>query len=185
MTSIDGERLQLALHTHPGCHYVLLDGAAIRQLPALLARLDLPYYCLYRGAQAHLLRDVAPYLVRLDAAGSFLRCYAKMGWGASWGVFCTSGAGLQTLRRHCRRLLQLRDAQRRLLQFRYYDPRVLRVFLSHSEPAQLAEFFGPVTCFFSESPADGQLIRWQLQAGSLQRTPLSVAPTAGTAGAVC
>ena len=39
------------------------------------------------------------------------------------------------------------------LYFRYYDPRVLRIFLPTCSAAQLKQMFGPVDAFLAESDA--------------------------------
>ena len=48
---------------------------------------------------------------------------------------------------------------KRLL-FRYYDPRVLRVFLPTCTPAELAGFFGPIRGYLLEAGAPETLLRF-------------------------
>jgi hypothetical protein len=71
-------------------------------------------------------------------------------------------AGLYDLRRHLRRLLQVRTEARETLFFRYYDPRVLRAFLPTCDRAQLAEFFGPIQRFDLEETDSAKLRRFRL-----------------------
>ena len=53
------------------------------------------------------------------------------------------------------------------LYFRYYDPRVLRAWLPTCDPAQLAEFFGPVEFFIAEDEAPSRAFAWSLADGQL------------------
>jgi hypothetical protein len=48
--------------------------------------------------------------------------------------------------------------------FRYYDPRVLEVFLPACSAAQRKEFFGPVQHFYAESDAGKSVLRYSVDA---------------------
>jgi len=52
--------------------------------------------------------------------------------------------GLAQLRRHFRELLIVRDDSGRKLVFRFYDPRVLSIYLPTCTGAEARQFFGPV-----------------------------------------
>lgn len=67
---------------------------------------------------------------------------------------------METLRRHFRRLLHVRSEDGEKLYFRYYDPRVLRLYLPSCTSVELKEVFGPVGRFVLEGP-EGQVMAYE------------------------
>ncbi len=131
--------------------FALVDAA---RSPSVLQTLRVHgelFYSLYDGPDGEALDEVAPYLVQLHARSPLLEVLVREHWGESWGVFLWALTDLKTLRRHLRRSLMVQDAQGKDMYFRFYDPRVLRVFLPTCTPAELAEFFGPINAFLIES----------------------------------
>ena len=152
---------------------VVLDGASV---PELLQRLhaedSLEVECLFRGTLEPDMKQVAPYLVKLDPDSEFARWVVGTGWGQHWGTFVTSRQEFRALRNHLRALTLVYRRDGTPLYFRYYDPRVLRVFLPTCTPAQLKQFFGPVDVFLAESEAADALSIYRLsgeQLSSVQR----------------
>ena len=133
---------------------VVLDGASV---PNLLERLhaerSVEVECLFRGELEPDMRQVAPYLVRLEPASEFAEWVVGTGWGRHWGIFLSSREGFRALRNHLRQLTFIYRRDGTPLYFRYYDPRVLRLFLPTCAPAQLKQMFGPVDAFIAESEA--------------------------------
>ena len=54
-----------------------------------------------------------------------------------------------------------------LLYFRFYDPRVLRIFLPTCDRKQIVEFFGPVQAFICEQDEEGHFKRYTHNKGEL------------------
>ena len=50
-------------------------------------------------------------------------------WGDAWGVWARSEVAFDDVRRHMRRFLRVQGEDGRRMLFRWYDPRVLRVYL--------------------------------------------------------
>jgi hypothetical protein len=73
------------------------------------------------------------------------------------------------LYKHLRKFLIVQSEEGKEMYFRYYDPRVLRVFLPTCEPAQLKEFFGPIEAFLAENE-QGLLVEYALVDGKLTYT---------------
>jgi hypothetical protein len=134
--------------------YAMLDGASV---PGLLDRLhsepSLEVVCLFRGKPAPDMAQVAPYLVKLKLQSDFTEWVVATGWGQHWGSFLTSQQGFRKLRNHLRGLSMVYRRDGTPLYFRYYDPRVLRIFLPTCSPAQLKHMFGPVDAFLAENEA--------------------------------
>ena len=58
--------------------------------------------------------------------------------------------------------------------FRWYDPRVLSVYLPTCTAEEFAAIFGPVAAFFLESDDVTQALQFRLAAGELQTETLSL-----------
>ena len=109
------------------------------------------FACLYRGELAPDMAEVAPYLVRLEPATEFADWVVSGGWGKHWGVFALAHATLREMRHHFRAFLTVYDPEGKPLLFRYYDPRVLRVYLPTCDARELETVFGPVAATFSKA----------------------------------
>ncbi|MEW6210759.1 MAG: DUF4123 domain-containing protein [Acidobacteriota bacterium] len=149
--------------------YAVIDGASAPDLLDKLYDLRPEFECLFRGEMEPDMAEVAPYLVRLDSQTEFARWVIDKGWGNHWCVFALSRLGLRGMRNHFRRLLVVYDADGRPLHFRYYDPRVLRIYLPTCNAEELATFFGEVACFLLEDESEETLLRFTLESGSLRQ----------------
>ena len=133
---------------------VVLDGASVRGLVERLdAERSLVVACLFQGELEPDMAEVAPYLVRLEPQGEFAEWVLGAGGGQHWGSFVITRQGFRALRNHLRGLTLVYRRDGTPLYFRFYDPRVLRVFLPTCTPAQLKQMFGPVDSFLAESEA--------------------------------
>ena len=130
--------------------YAVVDGASIEGLLLLLEKHHVEKICLYRGKLADDLAAVAPYLIKLTRESSFLKMWLTENIGRHWGLFAVSHAGLKVMRRHFRSILMVKDHKGRQLYFRYYDPRVLRIFLPSCTMHEIDLFFGEVDSFYTE-----------------------------------
>jgi hypothetical protein len=132
--------------------YTLLDGASVEQLPQLLWELEPENICLYRGEQEPDMAAVAPYLVRLERDHRFTKLVCEQGWGNHWGVFVITPAevDIRALRQHFRKFLMVYSHENKLVYFRYYDPRVLRVYLPTCNAEELEIVFGPISAYVLE-----------------------------------
>ena len=143
-------RLEALLFEEELSTYAVLDGASV---PDLLARLSAgpeEHACLYRGVLHADIAARAPYLVKLRRDGEFTRAILTEGWGAHWGVFAITTTGFEALRRHFRTFLRVRGPEGQVLYFRWYDPRVLRLYLPTCIAAEIAQVYGPVARFVCE-----------------------------------
>jgi hypothetical protein len=72
----------------------------------------------------------------------------------------------------------VRSEDGKVLLFRFYDPRVLSVFLPICTPAQIEEMFGPVMRFFVETDGGAAITEYTHAAGALRRRLLPLAAAA-------
>jgi len=154
--------------------FALLDGASSPKLVKLLYDNKPEFCCLYPGELKADIAAVAPYLVRLEAGKEFTGIVLKEGWGAHWGVFVSSAADLRALRDHFREFHKVELPDQRTVIFRYYDPRVLRIFLPVSNQPELATFFGPVQTFIVEGESAETGIKFGLAGHALKAQPFQL-----------
>jgi len=138
--------------------YGLLDAARDPMIPALLFNSAVRYQSLYEGAQGEELSLVAPYLVGLPPESPLLEPLVRLGWGKSWGVFFTCERPFDEVRTHLRQFLMARHPDGKQVYFRFYDPRVMRVFIPTCTPQECDEFFGPVKFYILEDDNPGILL---------------------------
>lgn len=169
---------QALLHTQLFGHtdrdtYAILDGASNPELLKMLWQHEPQHLCLYRGELDAEMAQVAPYLVRLLPDSPFTDEVLK-GWGRHWGIFLFTRADLRALRKHFRTFLIVHGPDGQPLYFRYYDPRVLRVFLPTCNAQEAATLFGPVTRYLMEDEDPGAMVRFWFEHGEVgsRRTPL-------------
>ncbi len=157
--------------------YALIDAASLPGLLPLLAKQSLTYVSLLPGQLDPELASAAPYLVQLSPRAPLLDLFLTQGMGGHWGVLVQSRADFRVLRMHFRGLLSVWDPDGKPLLFRYYDPRVLRVYLPTCTPAELDTVFGPAATFYAEAPEVTALIRFRVSDTGLGQELLSLSPS--------
>lgn len=159
--------------------YAVLDGASVEELLPKLYELEPEYECLYRGELEPDMAEVAPYLVRLEPETEFADWVVEAGWGRHWGVFAVTDADLRAAHKHFRSFLTVYDPAGKPLLFRYYDPRVLRVYLPTCNAEELHTVFGPVSCYLLEGEDPATLLRFRLEGDGLRREAVALGEGAG------
>jgi len=153
--------------------FVILDGARDERIYGAVDGTRLPKDCLYTGDLPWQLQMTAPYLVQLERDDRFTKYVLSNGWGSSWGVFLRTETGIKQLRRHLRQFLRVKDERGRRLLFRYYDPRVLRVYLPTCLPAEIEQFYGPIESYLMEGETADEVLEFRNENGRLlTRRPL-------------
>lgn len=147
-----------ALEGEEGPLFAVLDAARDRRIRVLLHESIEEYRSLYEGPQGEVLAEVAPYLVRLPRGSRLLQALVQEGWGRQWGIYLASRLPLKEVRRHLRKFLMAEDSEGREVYFRFYDPRVLQVFLPSCALEQAREFFGDIGCFYMEGAQPDTLV---------------------------
>lgn len=158
-----------------GSLFAILDAA--REPPQVLERVracGLPCATLYEGPQAETIEDFGPFLIEAPKDSPFLESLLADGWGRSWGVLLTSKASFAEVRKQLRRFLIVQSPEGKRLYFRYYDPRVLRVFLPTCTPEEATDFFGPIEHFLLEGDEPTTLLRFSAAGGGLKADSVPV-----------
>jgi hypothetical protein len=129
---------------------------------------------LYLGTAQEELFGVAPYLFNLKNQHDFKQWFMEHGWNNHWGLMLQSEAPFDEIFKHCRKFLLVKKEDGEQLYFRFYDPRVLRVFLPTCDRQQLNEFFGPVKCFITEDENPENVLIFRLRNGELMTEKMSI-----------
>lgn len=129
--------------------HMLVDGARDPAIAPLVRFGRLEYDCLFSEPLSPRLRAAAPYLVHLSANSAQTREMLHR-CADHWGIMIAAPAHVTTrqLRLHFKKLLWVHDENGRKLNFRFYDPRVLSMYLPTCTRQELQTFFGPVDCLY-------------------------------------
>jgi hypothetical protein len=150
--------------------FAVLDAARDPKILALLMQYQEEYVSLYEGAAGAKLVEFAPYLVRLEQDSRLLEVLVKEGWGNSWGVYLTSSGDIMQVRHHLRHFLEVDLPNGEQVYFRFYDPRVLRVFFPTCTSEDVKEFFGPIKNYLAEDEEPDTLLRFVSYIGGTETT---------------
>lgn len=154
--------------------YAVLDGASVDGLLALLAEHNAEYICLYRGEIDQDLAEVAPYLIRLEEESPLTEAIFQ-GWGQHWGIFALSPYDdMRLLRKHFRSFLMVYSPERKPLYFRYYDPRVLRVYLPTCNEEDNDVMFAYVDEYFMEDEDSAFIRQFVFKENVLQQQQIAL-----------
>jgi hypothetical protein len=170
-------RLLTLLRTEHQPLYAILDAARDMRVLALIMQSQDEHQSLYEGAQGEKLMQVAPYLVRLDKDSLLLASTVFEGWGHSWGVFFTFAGEFQVARRHLRQFLDVMLPDGKQVYFRFYDPRVLRVFLPTCTADETNQFFGPIQHYLMEDDQPDKLLQFANTGHGADKKLFSLIPT--------
>lgn len=151
-------RLLEILRAQPDPLYAVLDAARNPKIIALLSYARHEFRSLYEGDAAVDLALQAPYIVRLPQESPLLEKLARQAWGKSLGVYLTSRLPLEDVRRHLRHFLMVEIEGGKPVYFRFYDPRVLRVYLPTCTDQERRQFFGPLGNYLMEGEEKSVLL---------------------------
>jgi hypothetical protein len=146
--------------------YAIIDGARGGQVHARVKESGMEQCCLFRGELHPELAEAAPYLAKL-APDLPLANWFLGAWGESRGILVESAADMRMLRRHFRTFLMVYSEDGKPLYFRYYDPRVLRLFLPTCNAAELKIMFGPVEAYLVENDDGSGILRFAFSGSEL------------------
>ena len=159
--------------------YLLLDAA----------RLDIDFIqtfgsknrSLFDGVIEEYLAVVAAYLFTFERGSEFEKRLMAECLGSYSLVILVSLATFEQLFTHFQKFIKIKTEDGEHYYFRFYDPRVLKIFLPTCDKQQIIEFFGPVESFIVEGDTKEQAIRFWHENGELKQETLPVAEVFGDA----
>ena len=152
--------------------YAILDGAVVKQLPDAFESMNVRHACLFRGETDPLVLTRAPWLVKVEPESEVLAWILREGWGRNWGMFAAvpRDTKFDAVLEHFRQFIQVRLPDGRIVFFRFYDPRVQRLFVPSCDAAQAAQLFSLPLAWMCESEEGTALISCTEKDGAVQRT---------------
>jgi hypothetical protein len=145
----------------------ILDCARDPKIYLALLESKLEFRCLYSGKLPRSLEMVAPHLVELLPSNRLVHRWLDEGWGQSWGVWLRIDDP-SNLRHHLRKLLRVQDETGNRFVFRFYDPRVLRVYLPTCKADELQTVFGPIVSLFAEEAEGVDVVEYRVERSLLK-----------------
>lgn len=136
--------------------YAIVDAAKLQWGGSEIENCEMPYRCLFKGDAAQELKDVAPYLIELNAETSFTRTLFTHNknmpdemtsvhlWHKEPGIYIRSRANFEDLWRHFRQFTQIQDENNKWYFFRFWEPWVLREYLNSlcNDKSEVITWFG-------------------------------------------
>lgn len=113
--------------------YTVIDGANAPVLLGKLAKYEPKHTCLFRGELSIEMAEVAPYMVKLEADHDFTNWLLEYATESPCCIFAQTDKDFLALRKHFRSFLRVESPEGETLHFRYYDPRVLSIYLPNCE----------------------------------------------------
>jgi hypothetical protein len=150
-------------------NFILLDAARMKESVTKAKQLNPVNQSLYKEKNERPLASVSPYLFTHLRSSTFESWFFENGWGNSWGLFINANCSFDRLHYHLRKFLMVRTEDKEQIYFRFYDPRVLRIFLPTCDKYQIVEFFGPIKTFIMESEEKEMAIEFTHNNGILER----------------
>jgi hypothetical protein len=168
------QRLHEKLRTLPEPLYAILDAARDPDVLSPLRAFGDEFQSLLDPAQAEQL-NFAPLLVKIPFQSRLLDELIRHGWGKNWGIYFTSSYPFEDVRHHFRRFLTVRTEDGvQQLAFRFYDPRILRVYLPTLTVEEARQFFGPVRWFLMEADRPDVLLHFAVTLTGVSRQELAL-----------
>ncbi len=128
--------------------FAVIDAAQDDTVPGKARDAGLLAQSLYAGERGAELEHVAPHLTTFDLNGEF-STWLFDHWDGNHGILLQSSASFETLRKHLKRFLVVKNEDGKTYRLRYFDPRVLRAFIPACTGAELKNFFGPVDSYYA------------------------------------
>jgi hypothetical protein len=145
------ESIREAVAKAPGTWYAILDACDAPNVLAFVDSLsqsqdsnpksDRLVQSMYSGKAAQQYRAIAPYLFTLTP--ELLDWIVADLAGQPWGFLFHAELDFKSARKHFRNFVTVLDPQGEKMLFRFYDPRVLKMFVESATEQENQAFFGP------------------------------------------
>jgi hypothetical protein len=130
--------------------YAVVDCARDRRIYDLVHQALFPA-CLFMTDIISPMGRNAPYLVPVEHAERLIDSWQKVGRGESWGIFLRSSQEQARVRQRLRTFNQAKLPDGRVVLFRWWDPRVFRVYLPTCDADDLSQWFASVEEYICET----------------------------------
>jgi hypothetical protein len=130
--------------------YAIFDSARNDEIFRFLATDEVRYKSLFEGTMDIKSFGVSGFLIECKKKSVIYNWLTSDAWGDNSMIFFTSKADLNDLLTHFQKFNRVFVEGDDVVLFRYYDPRVLRIFLPSCTMHEIDLFFGEVDSFYTE-----------------------------------
>lgn len=133
----------------------IIDSARNDEVFRYLVTGNVKYKSLFEGTMDVQSYGVSGFLVECKKESPLFHWMTSEAWGTNCCIFFTSNASFDDLFSHFQKFNRVYIEDEDVVLFRYYDPRVLRVYLPSCRSNEIDLFFGEVVTFFAEDNDPG------------------------------
>lgn len=154
--------------------YALMDCALDSTIYPTIQASGCPNQKLYGESWQSGLADIAPHVVELTSSAKFSTELLTWDWYGNWGYFVQSTTSLSDLAQSFADLTTAKLSSGEEVFFRFFDPRVIRVFLAQASKNDLQSVFAKAERLVvpsAEVQGEGEAaIAYTLKNGSLAQS---------------
>ncbi len=146
--------------------FSVFDAARDYSRVVMAQMLSRAYFNLFIGEKGERLSHVAPHLFECDLQGAIAHMALSGLRPGEVGFLAEAEEPFESVYKHFRRFLTvIRESDGKKVLFRFYDPRILRVFLPACNSSELNHFFGPIKAFHCQGEDTGEVLTFRLDGG--------------------
>jgi Domain of unknown function (DUF4123) len=141
--------------------YAIVDSAKNEEVFKYLLTDNVTYRSLFEGKMDIKLFGVSGFLIECKKDSKLFNWLTTEAWGTSCSIFFISKAPFDEVFSHFQKFIRVYLEDDDVVYFRYYDPRVLRIYLPTCNSKEISTFFGEIKSFFVESENTEALTEFQ------------------------
>ncbi len=141
--------------------YAIVDSARNDEVFQYFLNDKIEYKSLFEGKADVKFFSVSGFLVECKRDSTLFNWLTTEAWGSSCSVFFLSKASFSEVLKHLQKFIRVYLEDDDIVYFRFYDPRVLRVYLPTCNSKEIRTFFGEIESFFVEGEDQKVMIEFQ------------------------
>jgi len=130
--------------------FAIIDSEKKEEVLRMFITSNVLYKSLFEGTIDERYWGESGFLVDCSSDASFFHWLTTNAWGESCCIYFASRVPFEKLFRHFQKFNRVYLEDDDVVYFRFYDPRVLRVYLPTCNKKEIETFFGDVDGFFLE-----------------------------------
>lgn len=131
--------------------YAIVDSARNEDVFKYLLSDNVDYRSLFHGTTDIKFFGVSGFLVACEKDSVLFNWLTNEAWGESCSIFLLAKTSFNDILKHFQRFNRVYLEDDDVVYFRYYDPRVLRIYLPTCNEKEINLFFGEIESFLMES----------------------------------
>jgi hypothetical protein len=146
--------------------YAIVDSASSDDVFRYFLTDNVHYKSLFEGKMDIKFFGVSGFLVDCKKDSILFNWLTTEAWGTSCSIFFISKYPFDDVLKHFQKFIRVCLEDDDIVYFRFYDPRVLRLYLPTCNIKEIKTFFGEIESFFMESENPQALTEFQKHTNS-------------------